>query len=358
MWAAIPSVMHREAVPLRVGVVGLGFGRAVHVPALRCDARCRLVAICGTSADRARRIARELDIEQAFGDWARMLDEGHIQAVTIATPPSVQPSIAQEALSRGIAVFAEKPLSLTLSDARALADAAARAGRANMVDFAFLGAPAFQAAKAQLSEQRLGPLRHCIVQWHVETYANRMGLSSWKTDAQQGGGALLNFVPHAACYVMWLLGPIDAVSALLSRAPGDGRTADSMASLNLRLTSGVTCSVNVTTNSILGSGHRITIAGDEGTLVLENSGSDYVSGLRLYLGARGSDRLEPVDVQGLAATTDGRIAAVSVLMQRWIDWALDGPSQQPDFRQGAEVQAVLDAAVRSNADGGRLTALA
>ncbi len=350
--------MHREAVPIRVGVVGLGFGRAVHVPALRCDPRCKVVAICGTSADRAARVARELDIEQAYGDWAQMLEESEIQAVTIATPPSVQPSIAQEALSRGMAVFAEKPLSLTLSDARAMAHAAARAGRANMVDFEFLVVPAFRAAKAQLSENRLGALRHCIVEWHVETYANRIGLSSWKTDAQQGGGALLNFVPHTACYLMWLLGPIDAVSALLSRAPGDSRTADSMASLSLRLTSGVTCSVNMTTNSILGSGHRITIAGDEGTMVLDNSGSDYASGLRLYLGVRGSDRLEPVAVQGLAATTDGRVAAVSVLMQRWIDWVLDAPPQQPDFRQGAEVQAVLDAAVRSNADGGRLTALA
>lgn len=358
MGSAIPSVTGSEASPIRVGVLGLGFGRAVHVAALRCDPRCRVVAICGSSAERATRVARELDIEQGYGDWARMLDQGDLQAVSIATPPWVQPAIAQVALSRGMAVFAEKPLSLTLADARAMADAAGRAGRANMVDFEFLALPAFQAAKAQLSQSRLGTLRHCIVEWHVETYAYRTGMASWKTDAQQGGGALLNLVPHTVSYLTWLLGPIHAVSARLSRTPGHAGTADSMAALSLRLNSGIPCSVNVTTNTFLGSGHRITIAGDGGTMVLTNAGSDHVSGFQLRLGDRASGLLEPVQLPELAATADGRIAAVSVLMQRWIDWTLSGLPQEPDFRDGARVQAVLDAALRSNAEDGRVTALA
>ena len=56
-----------------VGIVGIGFGRAVHLPALRTDPRVEVRAIAASTSDRATKIARECGIAKAYGDWREML---------------------------------------------------------------------------------------------------------------------------------------------------------------------------------------------------------------------------------------------------------------------------------------------
>ena len=211
--------MATAAQRIGVGIVGIGFGRAVHLPALRLDFRFDVRAICASTLQRARRIADECGIPGAYGDWREMLAAAGMEAVTIAVPPPLQPAIALAALRTGKTCVLREAAG-RYGGRRGTDGGNAAAGRlANMVDFEFLASPPGKPPKEALDARRVGPLRHIHAHWHVETYAMQHRLDSWKTDAA-GGGTLLSFASHSFHYLDWLAGPARAAPGLAAPPPG------------------------------------------------------------------------------------------------------------------------------------------
>jgi predicted dehydrogenase len=68
-----------------------------------------------------------------FRDLGAALARVRCDAVLVVAPPDTHRELAEEAVASGCHVAIEKPLALDLEDARAIADTAARAGRAAMV---------------------------------------------------------------------------------------------------------------------------------------------------------------------------------------------------------------------------------
>jgi predicted dehydrogenase len=305
------------------------------------------------SQAKADESAQALAVPEAFGDWRDMLDPDRIDAVAIATPPSVQPEIALAALDRGLCVFAEKPLALSIDAAQTLVCAAEASDRANMVDFNFREVAAFRTAHDQLQSGVLGSIRHIVVTWHVESYANRARLQNWKTDVSFGGGALSNFVAHSLDYLEWMVGPISSLCANLAVMPDDIRPNDAFVGLMMRFEGGAAGGLVMSAAAYRGSGHRIEIYGEEGSLILENPGPDYMRGFRLLL-ARRPNAWEPVGISTSEEDSwhDGRVLPASRLAKRFTDWALRGEPCEPSFATGMRVQSLLDAARHSNNTGG------
>ena len=48
--------------PLRVAVIGVGFGQQVHVPAFRADPRCEVTTLCASTEAKAAEIAGRLNV--------------------------------------------------------------------------------------------------------------------------------------------------------------------------------------------------------------------------------------------------------------------------------------------------------
>jgi len=338
---------------IRLGIVGVGFGRHVHLPAFRLDPRCEVVALAASRADRALEAARETGVPQSHGDWRSLVEDNSIDAVSIAAPPDVQSQVAMEAIRRGKAVFAEKPLALTLAIAEALHESAIAAGVANMVDFNFPGIAAWREAKRILDSGGVGRLRHLSVNWNIETYANAKRRLGWKALSEQGGGTLFNFVSHVLYNLEWLAGPIVGLQARLFRAPGDERITDTFDVLALEFESGAAASVSVSAAAFLGSGHRIDVYGDDGTLVLSNESRDYAKGFHIFHGTRDSGEIRqvPVDSSAEDGHVDGRIAAVGCLARSFLDWIKTGVESRPSFRDGSRVQRLLEAARQSQTSG-------
>ena len=338
---------------IKIGIVGIGFGQHVLVPAFRRDRRCEVVAIAATTQERADAVAARLEIASGFGGWRGLIENGDVDAVAIATPPAAQPEIALAALSRGLAVFCEKPLSLSLAAARDMAEAAQRAGVANMVDFIFPEIGAWRKAKAIIEDGGVGHLRHVTLGWHVETGTNRTAADSWKTRSADGGGALGGFLPHSLYALEWFLGPITRISTRLFQAPDDRRSGDTFAHLSVVFASGLGASLSVGVAAFLGPGHRLAFYGNEGTLSLENGSADYVKGFRLSHGTRQTGRLEPISVDEEADgwEGDGRIVAASRIVGRLLDWMETGQRAAPRFKDGLRVQSLLEAARRSHETG-------
>lgn len=118
--------MHR----LGVGVFGIGeMGRrhAENIHRFVPEARLVAVASAARSADRARLIADELEIEHSYTSLEDMLECEELNAVVIAAPDKLHAQGVGSAARAGKSILCEKPLALRLADAHAALAAVAKA---------------------------------------------------------------------------------------------------------------------------------------------------------------------------------------------------------------------------------------
>lgn len=338
--------MQTEA-EMRVGVVGLGFGRQVHVPAFQAVPGCRVAALAGRTFERAAAAAATVPGARAYGSWREMLDAGGLDAVSIAVPPASQPEIALAAMEHGLAVFCEKPAACDTATAATMLAAARRHGVAHAVNFLFPEIPAWQAAHGTVAAMAgRASLRQAALTWRVETYAHRHDLhDGWKRSSAAGGGALSTFVSHSAYSLEWLFGPMRRILARLLPSPTD----DAQVTAWVDFESGLGATVDVAMNCPFGSGHRIEVYGADGAVVLDNPSADYVRGFRVQAQARGGAAVG--HAEPIPGDEDGRIWATSRIAARFVERIRHGGTGGPDLAAGLRVQRILDACRESDRTG-------
>jgi predicted dehydrogenase len=311
-----------------------------------------VVALAGSNAARTLELARAEGVAKGYGDWRALVEDKDVQAVAIATLPSLQAQIAIRALELGKPVFAEKPLASDLAGARAMLRQAMLSRKPTMIDFNFHQVMGWQRAKAMLDENAIGTLRHVTVHWHVESRAIQQRMRNWKTVGDDGGGVLGNFISHCFHYLEWFCGPIAGLSARVSGLPGDNELATTVA-MALQFNAGPLVSLSMSCASYLGAGHRVEFFGEDGMLVLHNPGADYMRGFELWHAKRPTAAFERIPVQDPvdAKYPDGRIAPVSRLAKMFFDAIECGGAATPGFTEGCRVQMLIDAARRSHQQG-------
>jgi predicted dehydrogenase len=242
-----------------VGVVGCNYGRTVLVPAFRRDPRCEVLALAGTDAARTARLAEIANVARGLISWHTLVEDPAIAVVAIAVPPNLQPAIAQYALKLGKAVFLEKPLAADLEGARTILESARNSNRPTIIDFNFPELASWRRAKELLDDGAIGTLHNVVMTWNFTNRAVRLRLDTWKTHDNGGGGLLGNFVSHCFHNLEWLGGPI---AGLTGRAFALGDTKlDASIALALAFASGAGGSLQVSSASSFGSGHRIELYG-------------------------------------------------------------------------------------------------
>jgi predicted dehydrogenase len=333
-----------------VGVVGCNYGRTVLIPAFRHDPRCEVIALAGTDAARTARLARDMNVARAVGGWRELVEDHHVEVVAIAVPPDLQPQVAQRALELGKPVFLEKPLAADLAGAQLILESARKSRRPAAIDFNFPELPSWQNAKRLLDGGAIGRLQNVVATWNFENRATRLRLESWKTRSA-GGGLLGNFVSHCFDYLEWLCGPISGLGARVFAL--QGWNGDGSIALALAFASSAGGSLQVSCASFLGSGHRIELYGESGTLVLSNPTADYFRGFELRLGRRTDHALKPVPFDNADdnQSADSRIAPAKRLVQRFLDACESGGAPSPGVVEGYRVQCLIEAARCAHASG-------
>ncbi|HWY75855.1 MAG TPA: Gfo/Idh/MocA family oxidoreductase [Verrucomicrobiae bacterium] len=327
---------------ISIGVVGIGFGQQVLVPAFRSDPRCVVSGICANRFERAQEVANKLKIPRAYRDPGELAADSEISAIAFATPPGVQTGAGLAAARAGKHLFCEKPLALDVSQGRELLAAVQSQHVVHAMDFEFAEVDAWKQARHILRDGALGKIRQVVVAWRVETYSYRAQTQSWKTRPESGGGTLNNFASHTFFYLEWLFGPIARLAARLT--PREGAGAEARADLWLEFEAGFPGNAAIAADAFLGPGHRLEVYGDAGSFVLENPTSDYMRGFTLRMASRKTGQFENVAVAQDTEAQDGRIAPVSRIVSRFLDAIENGSEMSPNLRDGLRVQVLIDAA--------------
>ena len=142
---------------LGVGVLGVGeMGRRHAENLRRLVPDARLIAVADVDPARARRAADELEIDSSFGSLDALLECKGLQAVVIATPDKFHANAVKTVAAAGKAILCEKPLALSLADAREALAAVSRAGVRMQVGFMRRYDPGYSAAMKRIAEGEIG----------------------------------------------------------------------------------------------------------------------------------------------------------------------------------------------------------
>jgi 1,5-anhydro-D-fructose reductase (1,5-anhydro-D-mannitol-forming) len=188
---------------LRWGLIGASTIAAEHmIGAFRADGG-EVVSVMSANADRAAKYAREHGISQATASLEELVASKDIDAVYISTTNELHCEHALAAAAAGKHVLCEKPLALTLSDARAMVAECKKRGVLLGTNHHLRNAATHRAMRAAIKDGRIGKPLFARVFHSVYLPIPLQGWRVERPDA--GGGVVLDITVHDADTLRFVL---------------------------------------------------------------------------------------------------------------------------------------------------------
>jgi predicted dehydrogenase len=227
----------------------------------------RLVAVADPATARARQVATELEIEHSFGSLEDMLQHKDIDGVIIAAPDKFHAEAIRSVAAAGKDILSEKPLALTLADARGALDAVAAAGVRLQVGFMRRYDPGYTAAMKRVEAGEIG---EPVVFKSIGRDRDAPLLSAYQ--GKLNGMLLYNNTIHDFDLARWLMrDEVIEVHAYASVAirPEVAQYGDVVASVvNLKYQHGAIGNIESFVQAVYGYDIRTEIVGSKGSILV------------------------------------------------------------------------------------------
>jgi predicted dehydrogenase len=344
------------SAPLRVGFLGAGLIATYHSKSLRhsgAEAEHGVVRAGVYDPDRARAEA----FAAASGHHVAASEDDvldHCDAVYICTWTSEHPRQVAKAVERGLAIFCEKPLAVSLELAEQMSAQVAAAGVTNQVGLILRRSGAYNWAKHLIDDPAAGRLMTVVfrddqfipIQGHYD--------STWRSKRELvGAGTLLEHSIHDIDMLRFLVGDISRVSANTANFHGYEGIED-VATATIAFAGGAIGTLTSVWHDNLArpSLRRVEIFCERRHIVIE--GDDWFGPVHWIEsdGVTGSLEGEAI-IDAVAALLDGSMNPDG----EFIRAVADGHHAHPDFATALQAHRIVDAMYRSAADGGAMVAI-
>jgi predicted dehydrogenase len=378
--------------PLRVAQIGYAFMGAAHSHAWRSAPRvfdlprgAEMAVLCGRTASATEAAAHTHGWADWATDWREVVARDDIDVVDVCTPGDSHAEIATAALEAGKHVLCEKPLGNTVAEAEAMtaaAEAAAARGVRSMVGFNYRRLPAMSLARQLVEAGRLGTVRHVRARYQQDWIVDPDFPLAWRLQKDKAGsGALGDIGAHIIDLAQFVTGQLlVGVSATLEtfikkrplpasgtglagsgdRDAGMGEVTVDDAAVFFGRTDGGALATFEATRFATGrkNGMGIEVNGSDGSLFFD---FESMNELHVYDGTvpatdAGFRRIlvtEPEHPYLSAWWPPGHVLGYEhTFVHEIADFVRDiaeGNDPSPSFREGLQVQRVLDAVEQSSA---------
>ena len=375
---------------LRLGVIGGGpeswIGH-MHRGAAEFDHMFDVVAgVFSSDPQRSLEKARQLEVQRAYGTIAEMCaterDRSHpIDAIAIMTPNDQHYAETVTALDAGYDVICDKPITITLDEAREVARRVEKGNRVYCITHGYSAYPMTRYARHVVKEGTLGRIRLVQVEYIQSGLAVKLedgpknNRLNWLLDPERSGLALVQsaigcHTQHLACFA--IDSRIAEVSAD-STALVQGRQLVDYVSAHLKFENGARGTFTVTQAAAGGENDiRLRIYGDNGMIDWNHQNASYLrlqmQGEPVRVVTRG-DLFLPPDIVRLSRTPRGhpeglREAFANVYREFAEDIMLrnlDRPRSEapyPRIADGVHTMAFIEACAESTKNDARWTRVA
>jgi len=200
---------------LNVAIIGCGMIADSHAIAIGMDGRALVTtAAYGTNVERGAAFAKNYDVPFVCGDYRDIIKNGGIDMACVCTPSGMHAECAVDFLNAGAPVLVEKPLDITGEAMTLMIDAAERNGLPLGCVFPNRTRKGLQRAKQLIDSGEPGEMYFVECQYRGYRSPDYYRASNWKGKLKyDGGGCLINQGIHGVDAMLWLTGPVEAVSA-------------------------------------------------------------------------------------------------------------------------------------------------
>ncbi len=202
----------KAKAPLGIGVIGAGgIAEGAHLPGYAAyPDLCKIVAVCDTMPDRAKRVAEKFGAEHVFTDYRDMLALKSVDAVSVTTPNAFHKQPTIDSLKAGKHVLVEKPLAMNSAEGAEMVRVARETGMKLQVGLNMRWGSDQQTLKRFIDEGKLGDIYYARAQ-----ALRRRGVPTWGVFTEkdkQGGGPMIDIGVHIIDTTLWLMGHPKPVS--------------------------------------------------------------------------------------------------------------------------------------------------
>ena len=206
---AANSTAANNMAPLPVVLIGCGRVAEKHLKAISKLKGLALKAVVDVNPDSAKRLLNSVkgfsDVK-IFNDYKEAIDEIKPAIVSVTVPSGLHYQIAKYAMEHGSNLLLEKPMTMSVSEAREIYELSQKTGLKVAMGHIYRYLPIVGLVREDIAEGKYGKVTHgtIYVRWgHGEDYySSAAWRGTWKSD----GGALMNQTIHAIDLLVWLMG--------------------------------------------------------------------------------------------------------------------------------------------------------
>jgi predicted dehydrogenase len=251
---------------INIAIVGSGGIANKHVEALMKIEDAKIISMYDVVQEKAQELAAVCGAE-AYTNLEQAIEKADL--VYILTPPSFHKDIAIHVMKSGRDVMIEKPISISVADAEAIAEAAQQYNRKCMVGFNMRYRSGYRKLKEMYDSGKLGDV--------LNLWSQRMGMNSprnnWRTNPEMMSGFTIESLSHDIDIFLWITrAEIKSVYGNVKNSRPDLPGYDDNSLVLLNLDNDTTASIQASWSSYLEFNSR-GIAGTDGTAMISGHGT-------------------------------------------------------------------------------------
>ena len=242
------------STPLTVIIIGCGRVAEKHLKAIsKLKGSLALAAVVDTNPESAKRLLNSVKgftNTKVYNDYKTAIEEVKPSIVSVTVPSGLHYQIAKYAMEHGCNLLLEKPMTMSVSEAREIFELSQKTGLKIAMGHIYRYLPIVGLLRDDIAEGKFGKVTHgtIYVRWgHGEDYYNS---AAWRGTWKSDGGALMNQSIHAIDLLVWLMGsePEEASSMIAQRLRKI--EAEDLGMAVLRLENGALAQIEGTTSTV------------------------------------------------------------------------------------------------------------
>ncbi len=187
---------------IKIATVGLGrVGFSRHVQDPSKDSRFQVIACMDKNKERLYE-ARDLYDVNIYEDFYKMVDNEEADLIVIASPTNFHYEQTLYALNKGKDVFLEKPMAVTLDEAKKIYETSIKTGKKIMLHQQHRTTASTNALLDILQMNLIGDI--FSVNYHIHGFKVR---NDWQAVKKYGGGMLYNYGAHYIDVILYVFKP-------------------------------------------------------------------------------------------------------------------------------------------------------
>jgi predicted dehydrogenase len=265
---------------LRYAVIGTAGIAGAHFAPVTSKPNVEVVGLADVNPDNLKRAAERFPQAEAMREAEVMLAKTKPDLVSVCTPNKWHREYTVMALEAGAHVICEKPMAMSLAEAREMEEARKRTDKLGYINFSYRNIDSFRFARELIRNGELGRIYRVQAVYLQSWLGSPESRFAWRNDASVAGfGALGDLGSHMIDAVRFITGiHYSSVAGVMSvnipqKPDADGRmqdvTADTGAAFIAKMDGDVLATFETSQCAAgYGNHHRIEVSGEKGTLVV------------------------------------------------------------------------------------------